>query len=87
LNLRRIRCAERADWRERAQALGFRFHSPGGEPYWDESAYYGFTLAQVEQDLEDPTLALHRMALALVEDVVQSDALLDRLAIPAPFRA
>jgi glutathionylspermidine synthase len=85
--LRRIRIAERPDWRERARELGFRFHSPGGEPYWDESAYYGFTLAQVEQDLEDPTLALHRLALALVEEVVQSDALLERLAIPAPFRA
>ena len=27
----------RQDWCEQASALGFHFHSIGGEPYWDES--------------------------------------------------
>ena len=84
--MRRVAIAERPDWRARAAALGFHFHTLGGEPYWDETAYYAFTLAQVEDDIEAPTQALHRLALQLVDEVVHDDALLERLAIPAAFR-
>lgn len=53
-----------------------------GEPYWDESAYYQFTLRQIEDDLEDPTAELHQMCLHVVDKVVQDDALMRRFAIP-----
>ena len=53
-----------------------------GEPYWDESAYYQFTLAQIENDIEDPTAELHQMCLAVTEDVVNSEELLTRFRIP-----
>ena len=46
--MRRISCDERADWRETAERVGFVFHTIDGERYWDESAYYGFTLKQIE---------------------------------------
>ena len=84
--MQRIRIAERAHWRARAEEAGFRFHTIDGQPYWDESAYYAFTLRQIEQDIEDPSAELHQMALDLVGDVVASERLMDQLAIPAHYR-
>ncbi|MCY7353477.1 MAG: glutathionylspermidine synthase family protein [Lysobacter sp.] len=81
--MRRIPIVPRADWQAQAGRLGFHFHTIDGEPYWDESAYYAFTLRQVEDDIEAATDAVHGMAMALVEDVVGSEELLARLAIPA----
>ncbi len=65
---------------------GFRFHTIDGQPYWDESAYYAFTLRQIEQDIEDPSAELHQMALDLVGDVIASERLMDQLAIPSHYR-
>ena len=84
--MQRIRIAERAQWRARAEAAGFRFHTIDGQPYWDESAYYAFTLRQIEQDIEDPSAELHQMALDLVGDVIGSERLMDQLAIPSHYR-
>ncbi|KGM55023.1 hypothetical protein N800_01735 [Lysobacter daejeonensis GH1-9] len=84
--MRRVPIAPRPDWRRRAEACGFQFHTIKGAPYWDESAYYAFTLDQIEQHLEGPTIELHQMALALVDEVVASDALMEQLAIPDAFR-
>ncbi|WP_256647078.1 glutathionylspermidine synthase family protein [Thermomonas paludicola] len=84
--MRRVPIAPRPDWRRRAEACGFQFHTIDGAPYWDESAYYAFTLEQIEQHLESPTIELHQMALALVDEVVASDALMEHLAIPDAFR-
>ncbi len=84
--VRRIAIAERDNWRARAAEAGFRFHTIDGAPYWDESAYYAFTLRQIEDDIEDPSAELHAMALDLVGEVVASDELMTRLAIPEDFR-
>ncbi|RZM31503.1 MAG: hypothetical protein EOP67_32670, partial [Sphingomonas sp.] len=54
--MRRIAVDPRGDWRERADAIGFVYHGTAVgdaiEPYWDESAAYAFTLAEIEEDLE-----------------------------------
>ncbi|WP_341961464.1 glutathionylspermidine synthase family protein [Pseudomonas sp. RC10] len=84
--MKRIRIAPRPDWRETAEQFGFGFHTFDGEPYWDESAYYQFSLAQIENDLEDPTREIHEMCLDLVARVVDSEELLERLAIPTQYR-
>ena len=84
--MRRVRIVERADWRASAERLGFRFHTIDGAPYWDERAYYAFALEQIERDLETPTLELHEMAMDLVGEIVASDSLMHRLAIPERFR-
>ncbi|WP_100656427.1 glutathionylspermidine synthase family protein [Alteromonas flava] len=81
----RIPIAERPRWRQRAAEFGFHFHTMYGEPYWDESAYYQFTLAQIETDIEDPTAQLHQMCLAAVATVVNSDEWLRRFQIPETF--
>lgn len=83
--MRRVAVEPRADWRAQAESLGFHFHTIDGAPYWDESAYYAFTLRQIEDDLEAPTQALHDMAMALVDEVVASERLLERLAIPRDY--
>lgn len=78
----RVPCIPRPDWQERAREFGFTFHTMYGQPYWDESAYYQFTLEQIEQQIEDPTAEIHQMCLQAVEKVVHSEALLRRFQIP-----
>lgn len=83
--MKRVHSTPRPDWQATAQRLGFAFHTFDGEPYWDESAYYQFSLRQIEEHLEDPTQALHELCMELVAEVVESEALLQRLAIPEAF--
>ena len=83
--MQRVRIEERPGWRTLAEQLGFAFHTIDGETYWDESAYYRFTLRQVEDDIEDPTAELHAMAMAFVDEAVASEELLTRLAIPEAY--
>ena len=83
--MKRIAVAPRPGWKATAEHFGFNFHTFDGEPYWDESAYYQFSLRQIEDDLEEPTRVLHELCMALVAEVVESDALLDRLAIPTAY--
>ncbi|MDF5430705.1 glutathionylspermidine synthase family protein, partial [Vibrio parahaemolyticus] len=73
---------ERENWRELARQFGFGFHTMYDQPYWDESAYYQFTLEQIERDIEAPTEELHQMCLAIVDEVVRSERLLTQCAIP-----
>jgi len=81
----RIPISERADLAAIAADYGFDFHIIDGEIYWDERAYYQFSLKQIEQDLEDTSAELEAMCLELVDEVVTSEALLARLAIPEPY--
>jgi glutathionylspermidine synthase len=84
--MKRIKIDERPDWDAKAEALGFTWRHLDGARYWDERAYYAFTLEEVERDLEEPARELHQMCLALVEEVVKSEALMARLAIPEASR-
>lgn len=83
--MQRILITERANWKQQAESLGFNFHTIDGERYWDESAFYQFSLRQVEDDLETATVAVHDMALELVDEVVDSEELLTKLAIPQSY--
>lgn len=78
----RIPCQPRSGWQQLAEEFGFNFHTMHGEPYWDESAYYQFTLRQIERDLEDPTAELHQMCLHVLDKVVKDEALMQRFCIP-----
>jgi glutathionylspermidine synthase len=83
--MKRVNSTPRPGWQAFAQSVGFNFHTFDGEPYWDESAYYQFSLQQIEQDLEQPTEELHQMALDLVDDIVNNEQMLQQLAIPRQF--
>ncbi len=82
----RIPLRERPDWKQQAAEYGFHFHTMYGEPYWDESVYYQFSLKQIEQDIEDPTAELHQMCLAAVDKVIRDEEWLNRFQIPALHR-
>ncbi len=84
--MERVVTGERPGWEDTATAMGFTFHHMDGARYWDERAYYRFTLDEVEQGIEAPSGELHAMCLDLVAEVVGSDALMHRLAIPDAMR-
>jgi len=83
--MQRIPCPERSDWHDLADKVGFDFHTIDGAPYWDETAYYAFTLKEIEQDIEDPTAELDAMCRELVARAVADDRMLRILRIPERF--
>jgi glutathionylspermidine synthase len=83
--MQRLACRERDDWRTTADAAGFEFHTIGGERYWDERAFYAFTLEEIENQIEAPTGEIHAMCLELVGRAIDDETLLDRLRIPQAF--
>lgn len=84
--MERIRIAERPGWDAKAEALGFTWRHLDGARYWDERAYYAFTLAEIEAGIEAPAAELHAMCLDLVDEVTKSEELMARLAIPEASR-
>ncbi len=78
----RIPIKERPNWEDKADEFGFKFHSMHGERYWDERAYYQFSLQHIENDIEAPTEDIHQMCLSVVEKVVADDELMGRFRIP-----
>jgi glutathionylspermidine synthase len=84
--VKKIDLPERRRWREHAQEVGFSFADMHGEPYWDETSAYAFSLAQIEADIEDPATELHAMCREAVDHIIASEALMERLAIPQAHR-
>jgi len=80
--LQKILLPERPDWRAHAQEVGFTFADMHGEPYWDETSAYAFSLTQIENDIEDPSTELHAMCREAVAEIFASEELMTRLAIP-----
>jgi glutathionylspermidine synthase len=85
LSVQRIVCPERDDWRATAEGSGFDFHTIDGERYWDERAYYGFTLEAIERQIEQPTGEIDAMCLELVGRAIEDENYLRRLKIPEIF--
>ncbi|MFN6970750.1 MAG: glutathionylspermidine synthase family protein [Rheinheimera sp.] len=83
--MKKIAIEQRPGWREYAQSVGFDFHTFDGEPYWDETGYYQFSLQQIEDDLEAPTEELHQMALSLVPDILADEQKLIALDVPPAY--
>ena len=75
----------RPDWKDEAARVGFTFHHLDGALYWDERAWYEFTLAQAEA-VEDAASDIHAMCLDFVAEAVKSERIMERLAIPEAHR-
>ncbi len=58
----------RPDWQAKVENLGFGYHTMDGT-YWDESAYYEFTAAEIDT-IETATNELWEMCLEAVEHVI-----------------
>jgi len=84
--MQKIDVPERPDWRTHAEEVGFTFADMHGEPYWDETSAYAFSLEQIENDIEDPATELHEMCREAVAHIVTSEPLMDRLSIPEKHR-
>ncbi len=82
--MQRLRLPERPDWKAKAEQQGFTFSEMYGEPYWDESSAYAFSLRQIEEDIEDPSTELHQMCRVAVDHVLGSEELMEKLALPRP---
>jgi glutathionylspermidine synthase len=80
--VRRLTLPARSDWVAKAEETGFAWHSAGGEPYWDETAAYAFSLGEIENHIEAAAESLHELCLDLVDDASRDESILRRLAIP-----
>lgn len=84
--MQRVPLPERPDWKSKAEALGFRFHTMYGEPYWDETSAYVFSLTAVERDIEDPSTEIHAMCLEAVGAILGSEEMFAGMGVPEAHR-
>lgn len=75
--------APRADWPERVESQGLLFHSTPVE-YWDESAFYEFSAAQIDI-LEKAANDVHQLCLNAVAHLMGLDAFPDAFQILDPW--
>ncbi|MBM3852097.1 MAG: glutathionylspermidine synthase family protein [Verrucomicrobia bacterium] len=73
-------CLPRPAWRSQVESLGLTYHTHDEGPYWDESACYEFTTAEIDT-LERAARELHYLCIEAAEQVIARDWW-DRLAIP-----
>jgi glutathionylspermidine synthase len=87
--MQRIPLTPRTDWQKKVESLGLVFHtletsSPNGgppQPYWDESAAYHFTAAEIDT-LEAAGNTLQQMCLAAAQHIIDNKRYAE-LDIPA----
>ncbi|HUD82516.1 MAG TPA: glutathionylspermidine synthase family protein, partial [Candidatus Saccharimonadales bacterium] len=60
--MNRVAISPRHDWQAKVEEIGLTYHSPNGQKYWDESAYYQFNPAEVDI-LEKAGNDLHKMCI------------------------
>jgi glutathionylspermidine synthase len=71
----------RANLQKHFDEIGFAYAHMDGEPYWDESARYVFTLREIEEDIEAATSELDALCLELVGRIATSEEMMDRLHV------
>jgi glutathionylspermidine synthase len=86
--MQRIPIQPRPHWKARCAEIGFQFHTidygDGTDPtYWDESAYYAFTAAQIDT-LESVSESLYQLCLNAVDHIVTKQRFAD-FHIPTQF--
>jgi len=72
----------RDDWRQRADQVGFAYHTINGETYWDESVCYSFTLRQIEDDIESATTELWALCKEFISRTIDDQEAFERMKIP-----
>lgn len=82
--MERRRAVPRGDWIRRVEEQGLIYHHTADAVYWDESAYYEFSAAQVDA-LEAATNELQRLCLEAGQQIIDRDWF-DRLKVPAAAR-
>ncbi|MCP3736472.1 glutathionylspermidine synthase family protein [Sphingomonas sp. RP10(2022)] len=80
----RTSVAPRPDWQGTVEADGLIWHTADGRPYWDESACYRFTVAEIAT-IEAATAELYRLFLIAGQAIVDDPRWLARLGVPDAF--
>lgn len=80
--MRREPSPPRPDFAEEARKIGFRYAQADGEPYWDESARYVFSMREIEEDIETATADLSALCEDVLARLVRDEQALERLRIP-----
>lgn len=80
--MRRELSPPRPDFAGEARRIGFQFAHGDGEPYWDETARYVFSMREIEDDLEKATGELSALCDEVVARIVTNEQALERLRIP-----
>jgi len=83
--MRRIPVAQRPDLKKTALEHGYVYRPGAGVPYWDETAYYQFTLRQIEDELEKPAVEIDRMCFELLDRSLADETVYHRLRIPEQY--
>ena len=78
--MQRIPVTPRNNWQKAVESIGFGFHT-ADVPYWDESAYYAFSVPEIEK-LEAVTTELWELCLQAVQYVID-DNLFEQFKVPA----
>src|ERR1700754_1085249 len=73
--------APRDDWQAKVEAQGLIWHSQDGDPYWDESAYYAFELAEIEK-IEAAAETVYALFLEAGERIVEDPEVMETFGIP-----
>jgi glutathionylspermidine synthase len=80
--MQRISITPRDDWQQKVESAGLTFHTlEDGRPYWDESAAYEFTAAEIDT-LEAAGNTLQEMCLAAAQHIIEAKRYAE-LDIPA----
>ena len=80
--MRREKREPRPNWRQRCEEAGFFFHSMGGA-YWDESAAYRFSSAEIDH-IEAVSAEMHQLCLKAADEAVRARRFAE-FAIPETF--
>ena len=83
--MQRIFVTERPDLARAAAEHSFEYRAGEGIPYWDETAYYRFTMRQIEDELGGPAEEIENMCFGVVERAVNDEAVLRRIGIAEPY--
>jgi glutathionylspermidine synthase len=68
--MQRIAITPRDNWQQKVESVGLTFHTlDNGTPYWDESAAYQFTSAEIDT-LEAAGYQLQEMCLAAAQHII-----------------
>jgi glutathionylspermidine synthase len=78
--LQRRSIVPRRNWQKTVESLGLIWHTSGGKPYWNESAFYRFTAKQIDQ-IEAATAELYRITIQAAQHVIDKN-LFSNFGIP-----
>ena len=79
--MRRVSVTPRSDWHRKVESLGLVWHTADDNPYWDESACYEFTAAEIDR-IEAATAELYRTAMEAAQHIIDKK-LYSKFGIPS----